>query len=555
MDIVGLWDRLDSHLVGTRYKHIVIVKRDGTKLTRVERGIRLLARNFPILLCFSYFLYLLAQTVSVYDEAALLDNQYRLYLLRSLTLVTVAVPIFFSIILQVIWQSQVLFHPERRGLWDRIYDTYVIHDHESRQMQHPTKAKAKKLFAPVVRFCAVMGAFFVFILTIWVGLSSYDPKLHSDYQTFFGQDIEKVPHDQNGLSMLKAMASPKNHLGDDYVFPPFTRPLSCYLIQSKLYKLKQKCATELEILKRVEDQKPFLLAYYQKIYDAPFFQEQDGNDLSIQETRLVSDLHQLQLASWALMLKEGQSSPVIKAWLQDTKYWQKAMRGGLSIDMRGFVASLYYRNLKFLPVLLSGDVALIKEYQMQLTNILTQPILADGAWDLQKAWHFELQKLNADGFLDTPFNFYLKTNHTKNMIFELAQDYKMMAVAPAVDFYDMNQVYKSKYRRTYHHKFFKKLVYNPIGHMMLYGMYQSPELISSAHHYTAYQRQLRIYMMAKMNKVPNNEMQDFIDKLPKELMNPYTNNAFLWDEKEAVLYYHDEQNSRISHLRAMQLFF
>jgi hypothetical protein len=414
----------------------------------------------------------------------------------------------------------------------------------------------------------------IFYIALFTGLALYDEKPNDEMVKEMTRPLPEVIEPDNAYIAFIGFASPKGITPYDYgaekmrklkdalltekVTGKMTNPFDhkknelsykgeiVSFYNPKMTKILDYAAKHPNEIAHLVQENEELLRRYEMLYryshyteplDCGFFYPFAEFNLffwRVQRTKL------LQLA---LRANRGDVAEAL-AWVRkDAEFWRFIARNSttfmskarsfsalsndlLFVSELGVYQSLNRKEMEMLQNILRpfdhGEVAMAEVLLGEAR--LTQTAL--GLWNPQKKRTFELD------------NFFLKQNATKNRMYAIYQEKIRLAELPPQEFaIEFRNPQTSKYRSL--RGIGIPFLYNPVGEILvkiggpLYGM------LIPAHNMEGLRRLAWLKVLAGIEKVPLEKMQQFLDDHARDLGNPYTGGSMMWNPAKGSIYFND----------------
>ena len=411
----------------------------------------------------------------------------------------------------------------------------------------------------------------IILLVTYIGVNLYEPAIAPDFSDYIYR--ENVPESENGFIFFEGLNAPegydpvkfgklvlelqpKKHLVTDpstgevmdlIHFKDFENEmitLECWTEQNYELYGQEICATKDQVIQAIKDNEILLDRYkaswgYERFYVAQLYGFIRGQE--------IMGLNKLFNAKLVLMAQNGENENALKIWIARQAYFNMVMSDSQSLVFKAITMIDFSRSLKILPIILSHTPQnIIATYREQLDAVLNKPPFGDDGFDIRatlSSEYFTIFESNemADQLKDFGSEWYnasarilYSKNQTANHYFYFAKD-----------ILNASKVHASKARQTFQNIQEKhqpstdtlNLLYNPIGKLLLGGVFKGAELFDNRIAQQATMTMLRLYVDAKVNGIIAENMSEFIDKSGANYINPYTEKPFLWDQSTNSLYF------------------
>lgn len=311
---------------------------------------------------------------------------------------------------------------------------------------------------------------------------------------------------------------------------------------------EEPCASDAEIEATFAKNK-LLLDRYQSLATYPRFTFPAGDIFWMQTPYDPIGLHKMYSASMLYKSTHERGEDAIRDWIESTKFLNMALADEiLMVDTAILMVNLNI-NLKLLPMILNDHPELAKTYAAHITPLLSLPVFGDGSIDLDKSFLADnrmvrmILEMTKNGrrtnVSEFPLGrFFYDENDTLNQLYGFYQYlFKGVSVPPGQSDDGMTEEEAAETIK-YQGYGNPNLFYNPIGNLLLDGLYKGQELFGEGQwRRITNMRMIGAYVQALANDITPEAMPAFLTSLSPEWKNPVTGDAFLWDSQTAQIYY------------------
>lgn len=421
--------------------------------------------------------------------------------------------------------------------------------------------------------------FLPLILFIWgnIMVRFYDESLEPGLEEYFA--IEAVPDQENGFVALMGIDAPSDDQMVEYGIKKMSAAVrDMSLIENTItFDEKRKCwpspwlddftepacFTDKQLSVQLANKQKFI-NHYQALYNYPRFVGYSKKYGSLVPHDFIY-IHQLFLADlWLSAVRDG-APAAMDRWIADTRFIQRVMSDVQGINGKATILSIYSTNLRFFPLLaakLTPEELSVR--QVELDQIFCREMLGAEGWDLRNSmrvdyelfydWkqpreenqQMEMNSLSLDKKETESYKISFKPNVYANLFYECAKDVEERAHQTPEEFFKDPDLLKKKWDATpdsvigfYTHLLFLGINPDRQSARVILGnnCYGIDPLLSAAHYNMVRRLMLKLYLDAKIHKIPATEMPAFLKA--SSIQNPITGTSFLWDETKHLIYFND----------------
>lgn len=314
--------------------------------------------------------------------------------------------------------------------------------------------------------------------------------------------------------------------------------IKCWYTQQAQFN----CISKQQLTQNIDANKTLLGRLEQLAQYNTFDQNEIGLYESISEFRGVNELF---FAKIILLHTNNQSEEALILLLDNISLHQKILSGRQNLIAKALSMISIFEGLNTLNILTYEQPSLIKDHENRIQHILSKAPFGKNSFNIRKTAQAEYNStlgMFKDYIRNTTlinkisaFVLY-KSNDSKNQLAHFWNDLEILSTAPTYNFNDHYQ----QFHEAYGANDFKiqNMLYNPIGNLLLPGMFKGSELIrNQATKAYPKRRMLALCLEARKNNIPYNEMENFIDKSGSSFYNPVSNDPFSWDNKNKELFF------------------
>jgi len=287
-----------------------------------------------------------------------------------------------------------------------------------------------------------------------------------------------------------------------------------------------------ELLRRYESLRTY--PRYNEPLDYGFFTPMPGF-LSLRNAQKIKLLQLAEVAG------QGDMTRALAGLREDMEFWRLVSRNSSTLISKLITFATLGSDLRFAAEL--GASHRLNARELQTVQEILRPFAADeatlagtlrgearyGQRGMELAYRQGMKPWN-------PSNFLLKSNATRNRMFDDYQEFIRLAELPPQEF--AQKMKKQGADKTAVRRIGLPLLYNPAGEFLASIGQSAPGIqnyIVKGHNLEGLRRLACLKILVRREKIPPERMQQFLATHAQDLGNPYTGGAMTWDLKKGAI--------------------
>ena len=343
---------------------------------------------------------------------------------------------------------------------------------------------------------------------------------------FVVDTLQKTPADVDAKKIIAA-AGKLDFVGT-------SDELECWIPSTEPYT-DEKCANT-ERVKTLLAENKELLVRYKSLYSMPIFHGMNGNG------QYVINLNKLISAEIMLDLQRGDANSAYTKWRDNHLFISHVLKqDGTMIDRAIFLV-VDGINLTSLENILIKAQEIGITHSSELNKLLQANKLE--RYNLKGMLLAEYMLINNELFIKGKENKAMNVAYIKNRLYRFQLDFLNRAQMTPSTFDKSRNEMIAKYELNGNIFSFDWL--NPLqsvlASMLISGQSRGFHLVKSMHSKDALIKLLNLSVHIRQQKIPDSEIQIFLNNAGSEYNSPFTDKPMLWDATTKVIYYIEPSN-------------